>query len=306
MWKRINVVFKLKSPLHIGYLPFKGSVVSPTRYYVPGRNLWGAVTKRTTENLFKNPAAHDYKKISKDIMENFVFSYFYICDGNTIYFPYYTDEGVKYGHDIKITRSEFEHKFIGSQISTAIDPSSSVAKDQSLHEIEFINNKFRDKNGNPKDVKIAGWIWIRENAKINNKRVKLGTGIFIDNFNIIQELILGGESKYGFGHVLLDAINKVEPPFKLKTKDDITVSNKFLIGHLKYDKNLNFMGDLELLAGRGYFDPETHKSGSRPGETILKPQYYFTPGTRLRDKTDFKMRWDGKLTLQNKGYQTNS
>lgn len=300
MWNRINVVFKLKSPLHIGYLPFKGSVVSPTRYYVPGRNLWGAVTKRTTENLFKNPDANDYKNIGKEIMENFVFSYFYIYDEKTIYFPQYTTKGLEYGYNNKITRSEFEHRFIGSQISTAIDPNSLTAKDESLHEIEFINNKFCNKNGNPKDVKITGWIWIKENAKINNREVKIDTGIFIGNFNIIQELILGGESKYGFGHVVLEAINKIDPPFKLEIEDNITVSNKFLIGHLKYDKGSKFIGDLELLAGRGYFDPETHKSSSKPGEIILKPQYYFTPGTRLLDKRDFKMCWDGKLTLPQK------
>ncbi|HIH65379.1 MAG: hypothetical protein H5T36_01235 [Methanobacteriaceae archaeon] len=294
MWKEINVVFKLKSPLHIGYLPFRGSVVSPTRYYVPGRNLWGAVTKRTTENLLENPAANDYKNIGKEIMENFMFSYFYIYDEKTIYFPQYTNEGLKYGYNKKITRSEFEHKFIGSQISTAIDLDSLTAKDESLHEIEFISNKFQE-SGNLKDVKITGWIWIKEDAKINNREVDVDAGIFIDNFNIIQELILGGESKYGFGHVLLDGINKIDPPFEVEIKDSVTVSSEFLISHLKYDKNLNFMGDLELLAGRGYFDPETQRGGSGPGATISKPQYYFTPGTKLEDKTYFQMRWDGKL-----------
>jgi len=269
MWRTINVVFKLKTPLHIGYLPSKSSVVSPTRYYIPGRNLWGAVTKRTAENLFKKPAAHHYKNTGKDIMNNFVFSYFYIYDGETIYSPSYTDEGIKYGHDIKIARAEFEHKFIGSQISTAIEPGSSTAKDQSLHEIEFINNR----------------------------EVDVDAGIFIDNFNIIQELILGGESKYGFGHVLLDGVNKIDPPFEVKVQDSVTVSSEFLISHLKYDKNLNFRGDLELLAGRGYFDPETQRGGSGPGATISKPQYYFTPGTKLEDKTYFRMTWDGKLRL---------
>ena len=98
-WKKINVVFKLKTPLHIGYIPFKGSVVSPTRYYVPGRNLWGAVTKRVTEHLCENPTANNYKNIGKQIMENFRFSYFYLYDGKTIYLPRYTDEGVKYGNN---------------------------------------------------------------------------------------------------------------------------------------------------------------------------------------------------------------
>ena len=78
MWKRFDVVFALNSPLHIGYLPFtKGLVISPTRYYVPGRNFWGAVTKRLTESLYNDPTK-EYKKIGKQIKENFRFSYFYL------------------------------------------------------------------------------------------------------------------------------------------------------------------------------------------------------------------------------------
>ena len=85
-WEKINVVFKLKSPLHIGYIPFKGSVISPTRYYVPGRNFWGAITKRITEYLYKNPKTEDYKETGKQVIENFRFSYFYLYDGFVIFF----------------------------------------------------------------------------------------------------------------------------------------------------------------------------------------------------------------------------
>jgi len=319
MWKKVNVLFKLKSPLHIGYTPFKGSVISPTRYYVPGRNLWGAITKRTTEYLceenHRKPEADDYKGIGKQVMENFRFSYFYLYDGRAIYFPRYTDEGLKYGDNREeINKSEFEHKFIGSLISTTID-NNGTAKDESLHEIEFINNRFKDANGNLKDVKIAGYIWIKENAKIEDKEVIINDmGIFIGNFNVIREVILGGESKYGFGHVLLNSINRVRFPIEMeyeqkkskKSNDNygeciINIridENKPLISHLRYDKDIKFKGDIELLAGRGYFDLQNPVNASdKPGKVILKPEYYLSPGTVLNVGQNVELCYDGRMII---------
>jgi len=322
-WDKIDVVFKLKSPLHIGYIgyiPFKGPVVSPTRYYVPGRNFWGAVTKRITEHLCKVPKAGDYKKIGKQIMENFRFSYFYLYDGKTIYLPCYTDEGVKYGN---ITKAEFEHRFIGSIVSTGIEDKTRTAKDKSLHEIEFINSKYRDENGNIKAVKIAGCIWIKKNAKIEIKREEEEThkfkikpnGIFIDDFNIISELILGGESKYGFGHVLLDSINEVNFPLEYivesknsdeNSKSEIKIKcrkDESLLAHLRYSRKVKFKGDVELLTGRGYYDPlklkneEKDKNHTRPGEVISSPIYYFSPGTVLQEEGECVLNWDGCIEL---------
>jgi len=322
-WKKINVVFKLKSPLHIGYMPSEASVVSPTRYYVPGRSFWGAVTKRITEHLCKMPEADDYKKTGEQVMENFRFSYFYLYDGKTIYLPHYTDKGMKYGN---ITKAEFEHRFIGSIVSTGIDDETRTAKNKSLHEIEFINSKYKDENGDIKPVMIAGCIWIKENAKIEKKQ----DGIFIDSFNIISELILGGESKYGFGHVLLDSIDKVNFPLEYivepknqdeNCKDEIKIKcgkDEPLLAHLKYDRKLKFEGEVELLTGRGYYDPNKlkdsknekqefcmdgssseNKNNSKddvnPGKVISRPVYYFSPGTVLQKNINCRLNWDGTL-----------
>ena len=310
MWKKVDIVFKLKSPLHIGYLPFKGSVVSPTRYYVPGRNLWGAVTKRITEYLFDNPNAKNYRNIGRQVMENFRFSYFYLYDEKTIYFPHYTDEGLEYGDNKKkITKAEFEHKFIGSIISTAIDRDG-TAKNKSLHEIEFINNKFKDKDGNIKPVMIAGCIWIKRiknDAKIKNEynlEIK-DNRIFVDDLNIISELILGGESKYGFGHLKLSSVNKVEfpkiAPFKWKNPEKIEIKQEPIIAHLKYAESIKFKGELELLTGRGYFDPKRLENdnntrvSNNPGKIVPKPEYYFSPGTVLMADKNGILDWDGTL-----------
>jgi hypothetical protein len=296
MWREIAVSFKLKSPLHIGYMPFKGSVISPTRYYVPGRNLWGAVTKHITEYLHKNPTAEDYRNIGAIVKDNFRFSYFYVCDGINIYFPRYTEQGLKYGN---ISRSEFEHKFIGSQISTAID-ASGTAKDESLHEIEFIDNKFKDSNGNIRDVRITGCVWVREDAEIGDKKITGSNkeGILVERFNVIEKLILGGESKYGFGHVLFDPIDGVRfAVAPCETEElKIKLNDNYIIAHLKYSKGVKFKGDVELLTGRGYYDPKVSdsKASDMPGNVISKPEYYFSPGTYIYSSpAAYVVNWDG-------------
>jgi len=281
-------------------MPFKGSVISPTRYYVPGRNLWGAVTKRITEHLCENPVGNNYKEIGATVKDNFRFSYLYIYDGINIYFPRYTEHGLKYGN---ISRSEFEHRFIGSQISTAID-TTGTAKNESLHEIEFINNKFKDTIGNMKDVRIMGCVWIKENAEIGDKKVIISdkAEILIDGFNVIGELILGGESKYGFGHVLFDPSYSAKFPIETVKAEEckIAIYDNYIIAHLKYDKTIKFKGDIELLTGRGYYDPKISGSetSNKPGSAISKPEFYFSPGTHVDSGSKtYIVNWDGTLTL---------
>jgi len=315
-WIKRSIVFRLESPLHIGYLPFKGSVISPTRYYIPGRTFWGAVTKRITEKL----ETKNYISIGRQIKKNFRFSYFYLYDGKTVYFPHYSDKGLKYGN---LTEEEFEHRFIGSMVSTAIESSSSTARYRSLHEIEFIKNKFRDEKGELKDVKIAGSIWMKKNIEIENENKNDAIRDERDVFSTIQELILGGESKYGFGHVLFDSnsISEIESldldiaPFNWgDDPETITIkSDEPLTSHLKYDKSLNFYGDIELLTGRGYFDPknidtedENEKSkinnNTIPGKVISEPEYYLSPGSavRLRENESLKLKvnWDGTVDVR--------
>lgn len=309
MWERIDVIFTLKSPLHIGYLPFKGSVISPTRYYVPGKNFWGAITKRTTEHLYENPQGKNYKNIGKQIKDNFRFSYFYLYDDKTIYTPSFDDDELKYGN---LLLPEFEHKFIGSRVLTAIDKNSGTAKDESLHEIEFIKDKYIDENEEVKTTKIIGCIWIKEGTKLDNKDVEIKDNrIFINDFNIIEELTIGGELGYGFGLVKLESIipnGKLFPIKEVSLEDENILieieENQPIISHLQYDKDLHFQGDIEILAGRGYFDVEKNinqetqnpEYKKNPGKSLTSKGYYFTPGTLLLNNIEpLLMDWDGVL-----------
>lgn len=239
-------------------------------------------------------------------MANFKFSNFYLYDGKVVYAPSYadTEEGLKYGG---IPQTEFEHMFIGSRISTGIDRSRQTAKDESLHEIEFIKNKFRDEKGNIKNVKIAGYIWVKNSAKILEHTVQLDTNsITINNFNIIQELILGGESKYGFGHVEIDAVGNNIPleinSSELGEQVTATIEGKEpLLHHLEYLDEIQFEGDIERLTGRVYYDPDKNNdsknSGNAPGKNISKVKTFLTPGTRVTEEQEYiaELNYDGTL-----------
>ncbi len=314
MWERIDVIFTLKSPLHIGYLPFKGSVISPTRYYVPGRNFWGAVTKILTENLYENPG-EEYKKIGEQIKENFRFSYFYLYDGETIFIPKYSKEGLTFGDKKKIDKFQFEYRFIGSRVLTAINSDSGTAKHESLHEIEFIKDKYIDENGEVKTTKIIGCIWVKENSKLGDYEVQIkNDGIFVNNFNLIEELTLGGELGYGFGLVKLESTlnNKVFPiEEKNLNGDDILIEIKKdqpIISHLQYDKSLQFRGDIEPITGRGYFDIEKNTESEseneykkNPGKSLSKINYFFSPGSiiKLENNNTLSLNWNGILKVHN-------
>jgi hypothetical protein len=306
MWTKLDIVFTLESPLHIGYMPFKGSVISPTRYYIPGKNLWGAVTKQITEHLYKDYSGENYFNIGNAVKNNFRFSYFYLYEGTTVYTPNFTDDETRYGN---ISISDFEHKFIGSRVLTAIESGTGKAKNESLHEIEFIKNKYEDK-GMIKNTKIIGCIWIKESAKINNQQIIISDkGIFINDFNIIEQLTLGGEQNYGFGLVKLESIFIKDKIFPIKEKnlegDEILINlekDQPIISHLLYNKDLQFKGDIEPITGRGYYDADENNNSSisndykaEPGSVLSKIKYYFSPGTIIENAENnlIKVNWNG-------------
>ncbi|GAB6274271.1 MAG: hypothetical protein STSR0004_11340 [Peptococcaceae bacterium] len=315
-WARLELIYELESPLHIGYLPAKGSVVAPTRYYVPGKNFWGAVTKLATESLFENPAGKNYQDVGEKIRDYFRFSYFYILEDEEIYYPCFSEEGLVYGSSKKITKYQFEDKFVGSRVSTAIDFNSKTAQQGTLHEIGFINGKYTDKNGNIKNTKIIGVVWVNKDAElpseVGNSQVDIkGDGLSVNSLNLLKELTLGGEQNYGFGRVKLTGLSKKQKLFfgkeNLAANDVIiTVKNgNPIISHVEVFREnkggnpVYFRGDIELLSGREYPSGENERF-KKPGKYIVSPEYYYSPGTvflskRQNDKIeiDFLLKHDG-------------
>jgi len=314
-WQKIDVVFDVKSPLHIGYLPSKGSVISHTRYFIPGKNFWGAITKKVTESIYQKPNARHYQIIGKEIKDNFRFSYFYIFYNNKILNPIYRSNGLFYGLNGIISKTKFEHIFIGSQISTAIDSKTKISFDKSLHELEYIKNTYRNENSCLHTTQIIGSIWIKHNCQIAND-VNLiinsndDPGIFLNDtdINLIDQLTIGGEQNYGFGLVKIKSLlyDKLKIDYKTNSTNVKILVKPInpLTYHLKYEENLSFKGELEIISGREYqYDSDnaskdiTNSFKRNPGKRIVIPEYYYSPGTKIECNQPFEaiLQWNGFL-----------
>ncbi|MBW2065301.1 MAG: hypothetical protein JRJ03_10265 [Deltaproteobacteria bacterium] len=295
--KLFPIVFELQSPLHIGYLPNRpGTVLAPTRYYVPKKNLWGAVTSALTPKLHTNPSPEHYRRIGEEIKDAISFSYFYLSDGKEIFIPQYRDEGLFWGN---LSASEFERKFIHSRVSTKISSRGS-AEDGTLHEIEYILNQIIGEDGEFLPVFLVGSINIREGASVDGKLIN-EKNIQLDDIPIFDDLAVGGERNYGFGRMKRidsDRLGKIQNTVKDWERLQLSEKNKgkkaflvtmdstdkwyYLLEHIPYNPSYRFKGDVEILAGREYnLNSPEKEPFKKPGKLIKSEGYFFVPGTAL-------------------------
>ncbi len=130
MWNCYLVIFKAKSPIHIGYKQV--GFLKTTRYYVTGRAMWGAITSVLAKCL--SPESPKYKTVGELVKNHLRTSYFFPAvekskvenpdnlsdlsvEGYLVFLPEYSKEGLKFG---KLSKEEFEQKFISSFVSTAL------------------------------------------------------------------------------------------------------------------------------------------------------------------------------------------
>lgn len=284
-WQRLALCFELLSPLHIGFLPNRpGTVVAPTRCYVPGKNLWGAVTANVTPWLYPNPTAAHFHEIGELIREQMAFSYFYLSDGHQLFTPDYATNGLTWG---KLSDRRFRACFVWSQVSTKIGETGG-AEDASLHEIEFIRHRIGSPGKFNQSVLLMGVIWICHGAALAQHALELqNESVFLNGADIFREIVLGGERNYGFGR-----LQRVPVPDQLEAslrdlwpegpEAKITIlSEQPLLAHAPYRQDQIFRGEIEIVAGREYRRSKQGASFQDPGEDIVNAGFFFAPGTRL-------------------------
>lgn len=284
-WSRLPLCFELLSPLHIGFLPNRpGTVVAQTRCYVPGKNLWGAVTANVTKEVFPTPNAGNFREVGQSIREQIVFSYFYLSDGKRVFTPDYSENGLQWG---ELPDRSFRAQFIGSQISTAIAERGG-AEDATLHEIEFIRHGIGIFEGRHRQVLLIGYAWINEKAGIAEHAVELRDGsAFLNGADIFQHLVVGGERNYGFGRLcrinmpadcltILMNLWPDDPNAEIILQEDTCV-----LSHAPYRNDLMFKGEIEIIAGRGYPRERAGAPYQGAGLEISSAGYFFAPGTHI-------------------------
>ena len=224
-----KLTFKQIEPIHIG----KGGwgVVNETRIFIPGITMWGALTNE----YFKITGKHN-----ENIFENI--SCFYPKIGDEVLYPDYKN-GEFYLGDI--SESEFRQKYVKSFNSTAINPTSLNAKDESLHEIDLIY---------PNNIEWVGYI------KCEKKYL-----------NEIEKIYIGGDVRYGFGLMELDKVENTNYDY-LFTKGIYKKNYETLLKNFLEFNNQKFEGEIEILAE---FDFEKGQ------KTIKNAKYYITPGSKI-------------------------
>jgi hypothetical protein len=282
MWIRVPVCFELLSPMHIGFLPnAAGTVVAATRPYVPGKNLWGAVTSSLTERMYKFPRSDNFVSVGTELRKSVVFSYFYLSDGERIFVPSYECGELKWGDR---DDSDFRNTFLDSRMSTQIAEKGG-AQDGSLHEIEFIRPRLGSPTTGIKRTLLCGVVWVAQSDTVANARLEVedAAPILLDasKLPLLVGLTIGGERNYGFGRVRRIPISK-----ELERQLEAIWPSEFsrfslkgpLLGHSAFSQNIPFKGAVEIVASREY--PQDGKNSYElPGKIVSSAGYFFTPGT---------------------------
>lgn len=185
-WRLYRVTYELQSPLHIGY--HKIGNVQRTRYYVPARNIWGAVTEKLTRSGFTAPGAQEknYLEIGKWVRTHCVFSYWFLRSSEGFLFPNIQHDGVQYG---SLKEGDFERRYLSAHVTTALDPATTSAETESLHEIEVLVA-----NGGAGKLSLTGWIFLDDEAITRLEGEQKWS-------RWLGELQVGGERRYGFGQL---------------------------------------------------------------------------------------------------------
>jgi len=220
-----KLTFRQIQPIHLGYK--KHGVINETRIFITGQTMWGALT---------NAYFRETNNYKEDIFEKI--TCFYPMINEEVFEPTYQDGEFYLG---RYSEKEFRQKFTTTLLSTAINPQSRNAKDESLHEIDVILAK---------KLYWVGWLKCQES-----------------DLEKIKEVYIGGDSRYGFGLISLD--NYIEDNFSYQIKKGIYENeypqNEPISNFVKFDKSKQFIGELEFLVEFDFFQkslsPKLNNSG---------------------------------------------
>ncbi|NJN66151.1 MAG: hypothetical protein HC884_05265 [Chloroflexaceae bacterium] len=281
MWHMYQVVFRVRSPLHIGWN--KVGNVQRTRPYATGRSLWGALTMRLTRDraATQRRTAHatDYRKTGDWVHEQLAFTYFYPAlwkeptNGSLSYIVAWPWKEPSAG--------SFAHCFLSSYASTALTYPAQSATEGTLHEIEFLSPATIDTG---ETVYLVGYLFVHCDMNDHQSSINLA----------LQRLQVGGERTYGWGRleqqecILCSTmrlfsddvehvdLNNTRPTIRLKGEGR-------LLAHTRID-HLQAWGEVEPLVGREWQAMEA--AHNRVGQYVVCNGVCFAPGARVVTPAD--------------------
>jgi len=299
-WKAYRLVYQAKSPIHIGWHTL--GYIKLTRYYIPGKNMWGAFTANMTR-VGEDKKIGAYEDYGKEVFNKDIFiSYFYPALFNKqdlqVILPQYIPKGLLYG---KYNKEDFEKLFVKSYGQTAVLPESNTAEDESLHESEFIAPVIEDeRTGEQMPVYFVGYVFMKDDTKTKDNKSIGWDDKEISLRDIVQEIFVGGDRKYGWGRLVMD---------EEKTKDN-GVTNLFdnelildeaelkvkirsgnpIPAHLPINSDLKVKGDIEPLIGREWGEIKDNEGITHIGfgQRISDVNICWMPGSVLLNQEDLR------------------
>lgn len=193
--KSYKLIFKQLQPIHIGIGRY--GVISETRIFIPGWTMWGALTKKYNQ-LLKNVDLSKNQELFNEI------TCFYPAFKSNSFEPLLPQWKNGEFYLGSYSEAAFRARFVDTFVSTAVVPLSRMAKDESLHEINIILPSIK-KEFSEEINKELFWVGI---VKISEDVIKEVKKKLTENPPL--ELIIGGDSRYGFGKVILEKVEKIE------------------------------------------------------------------------------------------------
>ena len=281
----ICLKYKALSPLHIGYGRRLG-IINQTRYFIPGINIWAALTVNLVQKLMRTYNSEVYVKAGNFIKENFLITNFYPVIDNSVCLPQFKKEGFYYG---PYSKYEFESIVLDSYTSTALQ--MKTAEEGSLHEIEFLKNKIKVENIYL-DLQFEGYIGIK-----NDQVLQQGLKLRYDDsslplLKIAKDISIGGEKKYGFGRLTLSQdpyqTENFWGEFKIEENKITIPEAKATPFYIKITDNFSkkFTGDVEPLVGKLWIET-SYKRGS--GQKIESYGICVIPGSLMNENTTLNL-----------------
>lgn len=271
-WQAYDVVFRLRSPLHIGW--GKLGNLQRTRPYITGRVFWGALTMRLTRDQAHGSAMASplYQRIGAEVHQSLVYTYFYPATApNGVYQIAWPWEHTRL----------FRHRFLSSYSGTALAHPQQSAAIGMLHEVEFLSPHTLDR-GEP--VFLIGYVFAHHSCTLKWQEA-------------CNHMQLGGERGYGWGQLeLITSQPCGNDLFYGKATFDgtgrqavVAVSpNPPITGQLlahAYTEKLQATGEVEPLVGREWRSDNTLQRYA--GQHVAYTGICFAPGSTVEQQTRF-------------------
>lgn len=277
-WKIYQLTYDLLAPLHLGLL--RTGNVQRTRYYIPARTIWGALTTALTR--VNHPATlavtGSFETAGEWIKRNIVSSYWYVLgDNGQVLYPQYRDNTLRYG---TMTERGFQNAFVTGSQGTAIDPYSNTAREESLREFEVLSPHRKDTGAR---VQFRGWLLLSREAQRYYEAIAA----------TLHTLFVGGERRYGWGHLRLAEGPKETETFCTLPAEKIDVRREdlpalqleqgdILIAHARTDA-VRAKGAVEPFRGR------ITSASSRFGMAFSETAVCWVPGSILTEATTLRL-----------------